>query len=997
MSLLRNQTPVRRGRHRAGIGLASLAVLAGLCVTPAVATPVPAQEAPTRSVLAASTERAALVAADSTWRYLENDTFPSEGDLDPLNWTKAGFDDTGWKSGAGTFGGKVSGGEQSAVYNSSHTASVQLEMNAPDQSVRVRTYFFRTTFELTQAQIDEIAEVRSTMRSDDGAVVYVNGHEVVRNDVPAGSEGLSYASGSTTGLDTTAVSFGPEVLVAGTNTIAVSVHNDRPSSSDIWFDLADVVGLTAEEARPRPSRIILTPTHDPSTSQHVSFQGAVESDTLARIQWRPAAGGALRQASAPIQPGSISNEFGHFSGTMRGLKPDTAYAYRVSSNGNWSDWMEFTTEDPTETDFSYLYFADAQVGLDSTWPKVVDQALERAPEAIGSVHAGDLIDVANRDVQWRDWFAGMETAAATKNIMAAPGNHEYSSDALLSAWKAHFEYEHNNPNEDSIGEFAQRAQGDSDVARQYKAYFDRWADIAAETVYFADYQGVRFITINATRNSNFLTPANLPSCSDEACPANDRNALWIEFQAHWLDHVLENSDAKWNVVTFHQPVYSTSSGRNEPVLREHWVPVFQKHDIDLVQMGHDHTYARGYNNDDVTETPGMTTGPVYMVSNSGAKHYNLENDERNVWTNNGATQVQKGQHITTYQVVDVSADALTVKSYIAEIGNANSMRLFRNGEQLDNSKYQVGDLWDEFTVHKTDEGQKAVVEAGMEAPDFEDLSPVPTFTTDLDAQTPVAPGQRTTLRVEVDAQREPAIQWQVDTGDGWTDITGENGQALVLGRVSADEIGNRYRVVVTAGTREVTSVETELVDAGDAPVFTTDLPETRQVKSGNKLTLQVEAAADRRVTYQWQKLEGGTWSDMVGRTGPVLALNSVRTNGERYRVVATAGVHSSTSTVTTVRVVKKASNVRLPKRTLRQGKPARLTVRANQAGTLKVVVRQGGKKMVRTLQVRKGATKVTLGKLARNNRKVRVRLVLTPHNQDHAKAVRVVKNLKARR
>src|SRR5690606_2350770 len=177
----------------------------------------------------------------------------------------------------------------------------------------------------------------------------------------------------------------------------------------------------------------------------------------------------------------------------------------------------------------------------------------------------------------------------------------------------------------------------------------------------------------------------------------------------------------------------TSSGRNEPVLREHWVPVFEKHNVDLVQMGHDHTYARGFKDTTATEVDGVTDGPVYVVSNSGAKHYALENDERNVWTNNGATQVQKAANVTTYQVVDVAADTLTYRSYIVEINGTGLF--YKNGAQRDAADITVGDLWDEFTVHKTDHGQKAVVEAGMAAPDFEDLSNAPVITTDLAAQT----------------------------------------------------------------------------------------------------------------------------------------------------------------------------------------------------------------------------------------------------------------------
>jgi hypothetical protein len=51
---------------------------------------------------------------------------------------------------------------------------------------------------------------------------------------------------------------------------------------------------------------------------------------------------------------------------------------------------------------------------------------------------------------------------------------------------------------------------------------------------------------------------------------------------------------------------------------------------------------------------------------SGAKHYQLETDEKDVWKLNGATQVLRGAGVTTYQVIDVSEDTLVYRSYLAE-------------------------------------------------------------------------------------------------------------------------------------------------------------------------------------------------------------------------------------------------------------------------------------------------------------------------------------------
>ena len=140
------------------------------------------------------------------------------------------------------------------------------------------------------------------------------------------------------------------------------------------------------------------------------------------------------------------------------------------------------------------------------------------------------------------------------------------------------------------------------------------------------------------------------------------------------------------------------------MLRAYWVPVLEEHNVDLVLMGHDHVYARGYNNDDETSEPGVTDGPVYVVSNSGAKHYELTPEEDNVWTMNGATQVRRGGGVTTYQVIDVSEDQLVYRSYLAEKTPDST------------TGRDVGAVFDEFTVTKTDDGRKWVTEAGVAPP-----------------------------------------------------------------------------------------------------------------------------------------------------------------------------------------------------------------------------------------------------------------------------------------
>ncbi|MBS0022527.1 purple acid phosphatase family protein [Microbacterium paraoxydans] len=711
-------TPAVRWRRRGLTSVALLAVLGGAVVAPA-ALAAPDPEVPTGS----------LITRDTAWRYLDDGSDPSPAPAALRDWTLAAYDDSAWKTAPGSFGAK--NGALAAVGPQTPKTLLNHYLDGV-KAPTVPTYFFRTTFELETGVAEQVAALQSTVTYDDALVVWLNGTEVARyvDGRITDTTNVEYAGDSNGDPLTSTFSAEGGLLHDGTNTIAVSLFQDRATSSDIYFDMSSLTLVPASEPGTPvvapPTRVILTPTEQPAVSQSFSWLAGDASHTVGQVEIGAAAGGDTRTVDAYDAGVVNGNPNKHFSATVTGLTPATAYRYRVGLPGSWSDWFEFRTADPAATDFQFIYYGDAQIGLDTTWPSVVKQAEANAPRSIGSVHAGDLINTSSNENEWLNWFKGMEDSAVRTNVMAAPGNHEYSGDKLLTAWKAAFEYPHNNPSMSSIGTLADLAKGDSPVAQQYRAYFEHWSAFAAETAYYTDYQGVRFITLNATRDTTFLTPAGLPSCSGAECPSAQVGTLWTRFQGAWLDLLLQNSPSKWNVVTFHQPVFSASAGRNEPVLRAEWLPVFQRNDIDLVLMGHDHTYARGYVNADATDTPGLTTGPVYVVSNSGAKHYDLETPEKNVWTNNGATQVLRGEGVTTYQVIDVSKNQLVYRSYLAEKTATASTDL------------PVGAVYDTFTVTKSDAGDKWVTEAGVTPPVTEE--PEPTATVELGASSVVAGG-----------------------------------------------------------------------------------------------------------------------------------------------------------------------------------------------------------------------------------------------------------------
>lgn len=141
------------------------------------------------------------------------------------NWRTAGFDDSAWRIGAAQLG-YGEDDEVTAVYG------------GPSAS-RFPTTYFRRNFTVTN--VASLTNLAVRLLRDDGAVIHLNGSEMLRSNMPAGP--ISYgtlASTAVGGSDetnffTSAVNLG--LLVEGVNTLAVEIHQVDIASSDVSFDL----------------------------------------------------------------------------------------------------------------------------------------------------------------------------------------------------------------------------------------------------------------------------------------------------------------------------------------------------------------------------------------------------------------------------------------------------------------------------------------------------------------------------------------------------------------------------------------------------------------------------------------------------------------------------------------------------------------------------------------------------------------------------------------
>lgn len=152
---------------------------------------------------------------------------------------------------------------------------------------------------------------------------------------------------------------------------------------------------------------------------------------------------------------------------------------------------------------------------------------------------------------------------------------------------------------------------------------------------------------------------------------------------------------------------------------------------------------------------------------------------------------------------------------------------------------------------------------------------------------------------------EILYQWQRsdDSGVTFNDIEGANSSTFALSvfTAAADD-GDQYRVVLDSLTASpVTSSAVTL--SVPAPVLEIRVqPEDTTAVDGNATFSVVGAdiAYFSTVTYQWQLLNGGSWSDLSGETGPSLSLTGLTasSDGNQYRVVLSVAASAGVSTLT---------------------------------------------------------------------------------------------------
>lgn len=406
---------------------------------------------------------------------------------------------------------------------------------------------------------------------------------------PDATRGLSrrrlFGASAVAGLAGLAVGAGGAVALRG---------ND--SNAEAWPRSAELVTTPDRAAAPRVAGLHLQFGADATREVVVSWHttGSVTKPTVRYGTTDAGFGQSVRAETRTYRDAKSGIEIQAHHARITGLSPDTDYVYAAGHDGAPPELGTIRTAPAGRAKFRFTSFGDQGT---PTVGKIVDgKALN---DNLGSQYAGDvtsaveslapLFNLVNGDLcyaniatdrirTWNDWWANNSRSARYRPWMPAPGNHE---------------------NELGNGPIGYQA---------FQTYFtvpDAGAEDHAKGLWYSfTVGGVRVIAV----------------ANDDICLQDGGNSYVKGYsggaQKRWLEGELAKARADkgidWVVVFMHQVAISSADKFNGADLgiRQDWLPLFDKYQVDLVLCGHEHHYERSHPVRGVTGSETLTPRPA---------------------------------------------------------------------------------------------------------------------------------------------------------------------------------------------------------------------------------------------------------------------------------------------------------------------------------------------------------------------------------------------------
>jgi predicted phosphodiesterase len=500
----------------------------------------------------AADEPVTLIANHDAWKYDDTNT-DLFGDVATDFWNVS-FDDSAWKSGPSPLGYPAS--DASPAFGPVSGGTLMTKGG----SQAYITYYLRKDF--VADDIAAISSLTAKVAVDDGFVMYLNGQEIARLNMPAGpSDHATEAPGvweptedrANVTLDLTAYA---QYLVEGANTISVDVHNRDANSSDIYWGMSldAVYGDAAPptDVNKTPRQVNVHMGDDPSDAVNVTYTTVASDGTNIVLERADGKGSKLEFEGEASRGSSQQGDKYIHKIAVDGLEPDTDYNYLVGDDVLFEGTFKTAPEKGSDDPIRFIYLADTQVS-NATNAKALGATLDEVanmdPDFV--YLAGDITDTATSESQWEQLFyntgkykTGGETMFRNYLISAIQGNHDNNT------LNRHI----NAPTLESGG-------------------------VSNPVVYSYDYGPLTFIGLNLeTARSNATARAE---------------------QEKFLRAAVADAKARgqWTAVGFHKSLVTGASHIVDSDVvdaRKFWCPKFAELDVDMVLQGHDHVYSRGF-------------------------------------------------------------------------------------------------------------------------------------------------------------------------------------------------------------------------------------------------------------------------------------------------------------------------------------------------------------------------------------------------------------------
>ena len=472
----------------------------------------------------------------SQWKYLDN------GSNQGTSWRNSSFVDTSWSTGASELGYGESGQNTTVSFGS-------------NSSNKYITTYFRKTISIPNLSL--FSAMIMNIKRDDGIVVYVNGVEVYRNNLASNPSYTTLASLANDDGNTILTAVLPtSFFTTGNNVVAVEIHQNAITSSDITFDMELIA----------TSNPVLTrgPYLQVGTTDGVTIRWRTDKDTDSKVTWGTTFG---------VYPNNIVDATLTTEHVVRisPLMADTEYYYTVGSSTYTlqSDSADnFITLPLENTNRKMRFIGLGDCGNNSTNQINVRNSLQNyigSNDIDAMLLFGDNAYTTGTDLEYQNNFFDIYKDNFLKKykLYPAPGNHDYGN-SLSNTGSRTMPY-HLNFTVPQAGEIG----GEPSNVINYYSF---------------NIGNIHFISLDSYGKDD----------------ANTTNMFDLNgAQATWLLADLASNTQKWTVVYFHHPPYTKTSHNSdtEEVLieiREKFIRVLEQNGVDLVLCGHSHGYERSY-------------------------------------------------------------------------------------------------------------------------------------------------------------------------------------------------------------------------------------------------------------------------------------------------------------------------------------------------------------------------------------------------------------------